>query len=245
MRSATLIGTPAPFQAQRDRRPERHLRFDVAKISKRARDLIARSYGIRLAERSRSRSANTAGINNGISITRRGIQPPQIVQFSQILPIRRNNAADELRWNRNSEDSKDSFRVRYESKLVDRLPRIFNKSRGKENCPKTRRKFFHSNKFLENHRRSTLGVEILFVIHEPVDRLRRSIIKLSSFHKTNQSLSLSLPSSERYYWCRWRRCMQIKTRDREGARANTSTYGGSARTSTLDTWVIALHRWCM
>lgn len=95
MRSATLIGTPALFQAQRS--PPRHesATYASTKISKRARDLIARSYGIQLAgDLARDRQpANTASINNGISITRREIQLPQIVQFSQILPIRRNNVA--------------------------------------------------------------------------------------------------------------------------------------------------------
>lgn len=90
-----VIGTPALFQAQRSPPRRESATYASAKISKRARDLIARSYGIRLAaDLARDRQpANTASINNGISITRREIQLPQIVQFSQILPIRRNNVA--------------------------------------------------------------------------------------------------------------------------------------------------------
>lgn len=54
----------------------------------------------------------------------------------------------------------------------------------------------------------------------------------------------SFPPSERYYWCRWRGCMQIKTRDTEGARANTSTHG-RAHKHVRHLGNCVTYRWCM
>lgn len=67
---------------------------------------------------------------------------------------------------------------------------------------------------------------------------RRSIIKSSLQNEP------SFPPSERYYWCRWRGCMQIKTRDTEGARANTSTHG-RAHKHVRHLGNCVTYRWCM
>ena len=62
-------------------------------------------------------------------------------------------------------------------------------------------------------------------------RLRSSIGRGWSIIKSGWKTNLR--RVERYYWCSWRRCMQIKTRDRESgwyrARlANTSTHATRA-----------------
>lgn len=61
---------------------------------------------------------------------------------------------------------------------------------------------------------------------------------LNPVYKTNFPSPL-----ERYYWCRWRGCMQIKTRDTEGARANTSTHGRKAHKHVRHLGNCVTYRW--